>query len=33
VLQELLHYDVARIRQLAGTGALGPSPVPAFEEE
>ena len=33
VLQELLDYDAARIRQLAGTGALGPSPVPAFEEE
>ena len=33
VLQELLHYDAARIRQLAGTGAFGPSPIPAFEEE
>jgi crotonobetainyl-CoA:carnitine CoA-transferase CaiB-like acyl-CoA transferase len=33
VLQELLGYDAARIRQLAGTGALGPSPIPAFEEE
>jgi len=32
VLQELLHYDAARILQLAGTGALGPSPIPALEE-
>ena len=33
ILQELLHYDAARIRQLASTGALGPSPLPALEEK